>query len=225
MIRLGGIFLVFFALLYLYRGDHQQSFLASTAQQKEEAALLYELGAHLRELNKAHVDLEKDAAELGLNIGNAHLTDYHDILKYAASSALTVQTGRWELRGTRHTSGLVDYILDRSYATALTRDFRQRQRTCSETEPVPHVLSTAVANISEMPAEFATWGSVLAPDWTVNVFNDSTMNTWLEKQLVVRKHFGIGAIPPVLEEYRLLPRPVVRSDLFRYLTGYLMGGM
>jgi len=74
---------------------------------------------------------------------------------------------------------------------------------------------------------------MLSEDWTINVFNESLRESWLEEHTPehtsssgVSSATSISSCPStLLSIYRTIPIPVVRSDLFRYIVLYHHGGI
>ncbi|PRP78890.1 hypothetical protein PROFUN_13329 [Planoprotostelium fungivorum] len=61
-----------------------------------------------------------------------------------------------------------------------------------------------------------TWKNI-APDWTMNLFDDKDMDDWVKKKY--------WKVPQVLAAWYLMPRVILRSDLFRYLVLLANGGI
>ena len=88
---------------------------------------------------------------------------------------------------------------------------------------MPHRIGSTIKNISEMPEQFQAWRT-LNPDWEVTLFDDDVMEEWLHTRLIVPGAFGAQRTA-LLEAYDRLPRPILKSDFFRYLLVFFDGGL
>ena len=88
-------------------------------------------------------------------------------------------------------------------------------------ERMPERLCTTTRNISEMPSQWATW-PLLNPHLEIVVYNDTTMEEWLDDNVNLPGHQGGLSFR---EEYERLPRMIMKSDIFRYLQVFFEGGL
>lgn len=91
----------------------------------------------------------------------------------------------------------------------------------SSHEKMPERLCTTARNMSDMPSQWATW-PVLNPHLDIFVYNDTTMEEWLDANVNLPGQNGELSFR---EEYERLPRMIMKSDLFRYLQVFFEGGI
>jgi len=88
---------------------------------------------------------------------------------------------------------------------------------------LPHAISTSLKDISDMPPEFQGWERT-NPGWSTNIYDDETQDSWMRDHLATTTDSGAEKTA-VLKAYEGLPRPVLKSDMFRYLKVFLEGGV
>lgn len=88
---------------------------------------------------------------------------------------------------------------------------------------MPHTITTSLKDISDMPPEFKGWERS-NPGWSTEIYDDETQDRWMREHLAATTDSG-SEKTAVLTTYEGLPRPVLKSDMFRYLKVFLDGGV
>ncbi|KAI9851614.1 MAG: hypothetical protein M1838_003208 [Thelocarpon superellum] len=92
----------------------------------------------------------------------------------------------------------------------------------SATLTLPHAPFSTVRREEQMPRAFKGWQR-LNPDLAITIFDDQDMDTWLHQNLTTDGPFGRQRTNLWERDFQLL-RPVLKSDLFRYLAIFVHGG-
>ena len=87
--------------------------------------------------------------------------------------------------------------------------------------PMPERLCTTAKNATHLPDTWNVW-KMLNPHLDVVVYNDNTMEDWLNENLNLRGRPGELSFR---EEYERLPRMILKSDFYRYLQVFFEGGI
>ena len=78
-----------------------------------------------------------------------------------------------------------------------------------------HTIFTVSKNMTQVVEAYNSW-AVYNPDWRFAFHNDETMEDW------IRSYMPGSELQSV---YHSFPRPVMRSDLFRYMLIWQHGGL
>lgn len=195
---------------YSHRSDSSHAGLQYDDLNAQRTARLTELAAHYnqeRVFSSHHLDLGPSVSAL----------EYSATLDRAAKDVFSFASRRWAPVMVRQ-------------AVQRARDplflFDTSNRSSNKTPYIlgmPRTIATTIRNKSEMPKEFAGWQR-LNKNWQLNIFDDDDMLHWMRGRFSTPKLRGWRATP-LLDAYNRMPRPVLRSDLFRYALVFLEGGM
>jgi len=169
----------------------------------------------LHELNQVY-NPNANRADLNLDIGNAATIDLASYSQRLLATSRTIM-GRSYRRGPSKPlrnalSNTANALMLHEGGALLTYENR------SLGESLGHRIVTNQRNKSELFKEapfFEVWGKQ-NPEWGYSVYDDADMAGWLEN------HASATALQEAFHE---LPRDVMRSDLFRYLSIFQGGGL
>ena len=216
-------------------------------QTPTDSPLRQSLVARLNNTNAALAETaENTYLELNLKLDHSGLKGYLNLIESALGDAFAlpdshgVHTRDREIRVTNEVAELA--VLSFSFAdpASLPLSIQDKSDPCQmymPRSPVPHLLHTVVRSDADVPEAFEGWRRMLSEDWTINVFNESLRETWLEEH--TPEHTSIAdadgsgsgsgssssSSSSLLSIYRNIPIAVVRGDLFRYIVLYFHGGI
>jgi len=196
------------ALVFLLFQRYQQ-----TDPYREALIRIAQLRLH--ELNQDY-DSETSRADLNLDIGNASMIDLASYSQRLLSTSKTI-LGRSYRRGP---SSSLHHALDKTADALMLHEsgeiFPYQDRDLGPS--LGHRIVSNQKNKSELFEEaphFELWGKQ-NPDWGYNLYDDSDMVGWMNN------HASSTALRQAFFE---LPRDVMRSDIFRYLSIFQGGGL
>lgn len=88
---------------------------------------------------------------------------------------------------------------------------------------IPTTVSTSIRNVMKLPHEFHGCEQQNS-GWRVNIYDDAAIESWVNEYLAILTESGLEELN-VLRAFKGLPRPVLKSDMFRYLRIFLEGGV
>ncbi|KAI9710170.1 MAG: hypothetical protein M1812_007501 [Candelaria pacifica] len=76
-------------------------------------------------------------------------------------------------------------------------------------------------DVTTLPTQYTSW-TELNPGWNINLFDDEQIELWMAHHLTSSQ----GSPPSLaLKAFHDLPRPVLKTDVFRYLVVFIEGGL
>ena len=182
--------------------------------------LLSQANTRLEEL-QAGYDRNSIFNALNIDLGpSVSFADYTASLEHAANDvfAFASTSRRVPLRVRRVVQSARSASILHSSAAAFNDTSE-----ASSVVGMPQKIGTTIRNVSEMPFQFAAW-KTFNPNWDITLYDDVTMRDWLNARLTIPGAFG-GLPTTLLEIYDRMPRPILKSDFFRYLLVFFDGGL
>lgn len=167
----------------------------------------------LRQLN-ADYDCHGDKNQTGIDLGpDISLDHYLDALTLARRDAFS-----FEDNGKGDIPPIVHDRLQRAQALLMPG-----QSDPSLDHDLPKSIGTTNSDLSSLPREFEGWRR-LNPGWNISIFDHQAMDDWVEERLSIKVGQDQRQLK-ILKAYKLLPRRILKIDLFRYLLIMLDGGL
>ncbi|WVR07029.1 hypothetical protein IAU60_004068 [Kwoniella sp. DSM 27419] len=154
--------------------------------------------SHLQDLQIGY-DPQHDLDEYGLKLGNISLADYTAELLSTYERYLT------PLATSSPSPPYLDLVLSRLSLRPPSTSYPSR----------PDQVLTTDKNPANLPWQFKRWEEIM-PTWAIRRFDDSQLKGW------VRDTFGGSEAQTIWEG---LPRPVLKTDIFRYMAMLVEGGI
>ena len=88
---------------------------------------------------------------------------------------------------------------------------------------MPSTISSTIRNVSELPYQFHGWEQQ-NPGWTIHIYDDDAAERWVTDFLAVPTESGLDKTN-VFQVWETLQRPILKSDVFRYLIILFEGGL
>lgn len=171
---------------------------------------------HAERLRQLNTDYDRygDKNQTGIDLGpNISLDHYLNVINLARRDAFSFDDNS---RG--DIPPIVDDRLRRAQAMLMPG-----QSDVTFDNDMPKGIGTTNSNPSSMPREFDGWRR-LNPEWNISVFNHQAMDDWVDQRLSI-KSGQLQRQLKILTAYKLLPRQILKVDLFRYLLIMLDGGV